>query len=520
MPNWLVVARNEYRLRTSGIRRIRRYFHYIAILIVGLIVGIIAPAMANALIAALDVEGFLVSVYAVAMMQVVLFLFFFYFLLFPISNTLKDIETQEYEIFISAPIRPSDVLLGKFMGVMPLYAIGIAIITGFFTAFLIPLGIDFVQISIIIAIFVLTLLSAIWIGTVIAAILRTKLEKTARGRDIGKALPLALALPFVAIMYAIMGGGLQVALSDPGTSGVVEAVMRIIPSSWGAELFILFAVNAGDIGAVWFETLTRFGALVVFFLASLWIGARAASRAYSLEVTTFSSATAKPDGAFYGTLKSIGGGKSFGTLLVSITKDYARRFENISKLGYLVGLLILMNLLLIGSDDPEGTLIMAIFLLPFLAAFVVGEVTIRGKENLFIYRKAPGGERGLIRGRLLHGLIIVLPIVVTYEILALIRFTNVPLLHLLAYLGFQVLAAGAYVAMALGLFLMKPVFTDKPAELMGNAMILMIISFAVFFISILTTSSFQMAAVVIAIASWAIGIAFLNVGRRNLAKIE
>ena len=133
MANWLVVARNEYRLRTSGIRRIRKYFHYIAILIIGLVVGVIAPAIANAVIDALDVRDFFEELYAIALMQVVLFLFFFYFMLFPISNTLKDIETQEYEIFISAPIKPGDVLLGKFIGVLPLYAIGIAIITGFFT---------------------------------------------------------------------------------------------------------------------------------------------------------------------------------------------------------------------------------------------------------------------------------------------------------------------------------------------------------------------------------------------------
>lgn len=520
MANWVVVARNEYRIRTSGIRRIRKYFHYIAILIVGVVVGVIAPAIANALVDALDVEGFLISVYAIAMMQVVLFLFFFYFMLFPISNTLKDIETQEYEIFISAPIKPGDVLLGKFIGVLPLYAIGIAIITGFFTAFLIPLGIDFIQISIIIAIFVLTLLSAVWIGTVIAALLRTKLEKSARGRDIGKALPLILALPFIAIMYAIMGGGLQAALADPGTSGIVEAIMRILPSSWGAEIFVLFALNPGNIGAVWFETLTRFGGLILFFIASLWLGARAANRAYSLEATTFTSATAKPEGRFYRTVRSIGGGGSFGTLLVSITKDYGRRFENISKLGYLVGLLILINLFLVGGDDPEGTVIMVIFLLPFLSAFIVGEVTIRGKENLFIYRKAPDGEKRLIRGRLLQGLIIVLPIITVYQILALVRFGQVPLLHSLAFMGFVLLIAGAYIAMSLGLFLMMPVFTDKPVELMGNVMILMVISFGVFVTSLILSPSFQVAAVVMIVMSWILGVAFLSSGRRKLGKIE
>ncbi len=520
MANWLVVARNEYRIKTSSIRRFRKYFHYVAVIIVGIVVVVIAPVVANALIAVLDVEGFFVSVYAISMMQVVLFLFFFYFMLFPISNTLKDIETQEYEIFISAPIKPGDVLLGKFMGVIPLYAIGIAIITGFFTAFLLPLGIDFIQISIIIAVFVLTLLSAVWIGTVVAAILRTKLEKSARGRDIGKALPLVLALPFIAIMYAIMGGGLQAALADPGTSGSVETLMRFFPSSWGAELFVLFAINPGDIGAVWFETLTRFGGLILFFVATLWLGAKAANRAYSLEATTFTSAKAKPDGTFYKSVKSIGGGGSFGTLLVSITKDYARRFENISKLGYMVGLLVLINLFLIEGDDPEGTVVMMILLLPFLSAFIVGEVTIRGKENLFIYRKAPMGERRLIRGRLLQGLIIVIPIVTVYQVLALMRFPQVPLLHSLAFIGFVLLLAVAFVAMSLGLFLMVPVFSDKPAELMGNVMILMVISFAVFISSLILAPTFQIAAALMIAISWILGIAFLISGRRKLSNIE
>jgi hypothetical protein len=520
MAKWMIVAKNEYRIKTSGIRRIRPYFHYIAILIVGLVVGVFAPAMANAVVNALDIEGFFISVQALALMQVVLFLFFFYFILFPISNTLKDIETQEYEMFISAPIKPGDVLLGKFVGVLPLYAIGIAIITGFFTAFLLPLGIDFIQISIIVAIFVLTLLSAVWIGTVIAALLRTRLEKSARGRDIGKALPLILALPFIAIMYAIMGGGLQAALANSATSEIVETIMRILPSSWGAEMFVLFALNPGDIVAVWVETLTRFGGLILFFIASLWLGAKVANRAYSLEATTFSSATAKPDGRFYRAVKSVGGGGSFGTLLASITKDYARRFENISKLAYMMGLLILINLFMIGSDDPEGSVVMMIFLLPFLSAFVVGEVTIRGKENLFIYRKAPYGEKRLIRGRLLQGLIIILPIVAIYQILALARFTQVPLLHSLAFIGFVLLLAGAFVSMSLGLFLMMPVFSDKPAELMGNVMILMVISFAVFISSLILSPSFQVAGVVMVVVSWMLGISFLSSGRKKLGKIE
>jgi hypothetical protein len=480
MSKWLVVARNEYKLKTSKIRKIRPYFHYLLILLVGLMVSVVAPLLANSLIRVLDIEGFFISVAALGLMTVVLFMFFFYFLILPISTTLQDIETQEYEIFISAPIKPGDILLGKFVGVVPFYAVGIAIITGFFTAFLIPLGIDFVQIALIILIFVLTLLSAVWIGTVIAAILRTKLGKSARGRDIGKALPLVIALPFIAIMYALMGGGLYQALSNEETSNLVRAIMFFIPSSWGAELMVMFARNPGDLGAIWFETVAIIGGLIIFFTASLWIGAKVANRAYSLETKTFSSATAKPDGRFYRAIRSIGGGQSFGTLLASIFKDYTRRFENISKVAYMVGLLVLINLFMVDADDPEGTLVMGIFIFPFLATFIVGEVTIRGKENLFIYRKAPKGESRLIKGRLLQGLIVVIPIAFLYQSFALLRFSGLEAYEYIGYVVISLAVAGAYVAMALGLFLLMPVFSDKPAELMGNVMIMIVTSMVLF----------------------------------------
>jgi len=253
---WLVVAKNEYRLRTSGIRNFRRYFPYAMVALLVVLVGVVAPAVVNAIMDRVDIPAFFISVAALPILQILLFFFFFYFMIFPISNTLKDIEMQEYEIFLNAPIRPGDVLLGKFVGVFPFYAIVIAAVTGFFMAFLLPLGLDVIQIVILIAVFVFTFLTGTWIGTVIAALLRTKLGSTARGRDIGKAIPLLLAIPMIAVMYALMGGGLFEALLDPGASGAVETVMMIFPSSWGGKLFVLFALNPGDTAAIWGETTT------------------------------------------------------------------------------------------------------------------------------------------------------------------------------------------------------------------------------------------------------------------------
>ncbi len=244
---------------TSSMRKMRPYLLYLVAVFLAVYVAFIAPAFMNPFFAFFDVPAFFISLAAVALMQIALFMFFFWFLLIPIANTLKDVRTAEYEIFLSAPVKPSDVLLGKFLGVVPFYTIAIVIFTGIFTALLSPLGLDYLQLAIIILTFVLTFLSAVWIGVVIAALLRTRLGKSARGKDIARALSFVIALPIIALMYAIMGGGLLEALANPGTSGTVRLALGLFPSSWGAELMVIFASNPGNTGAVWIETLARFG---------------------------------------------------------------------------------------------------------------------------------------------------------------------------------------------------------------------------------------------------------------------
>jgi len=523
VPKWFVVARNEYRIRTSRIRKIRPYFPILVIGLLAIYVAFIAPAVVSLFID--EVLAFIIKDAAVPMVQIILFMIFFYFIIIPITNTLKEVQTGQLEIFLAAPIKPSDVLLGEFLGVMPFYAIAVTVIIGFFTAVLsqTPLGLDIVQIAITIIIFIVTFFSALWIGTVIAALLRTKLGKTARGKDIGRALALVIALPMIAIMYAVMGGGLPGALVDPGTSGMVRVILGLLPSSWGAEVF----VDLARTHAVGFETLIRFGGLIVFFVAVLWLGAKAANRAYSLEPTTFIASRAKPDGFFYKTVKYVGGGGSFGTLLVSIFKDYSRRLENLSKIGYMVGLLVLVNVFLGGSEDLEGALLMPLFILPLLAAFVVGEVTLRGKEALFIYKKTPAGVGRLVKARLLHGWLVVVPFAAVITAVSTILIPKATFISLLTTTGLVMLFVASNVAFVLGLSLLNPAFSDKSGNYVTNLMITMfaipngllliplIVLRRVFDLGLYGTLFY-----VTVPLSWLVGIVFLYLGKRKLSRIE
>jgi hypothetical protein len=524
-PKWLIVARNEYRIRTSKIRRIRPFFPYLVIVLLAIYVVLVAPRFFGLFLD--EFTSILVTRAAVPMVQIILFMIFFYFMILPITNTLREVQTEQLEIFLAAPITPSDVLLGEFFGVMPFYAIVVTVIAGSFTALIKPLGLDWFQVAITIIIFVLTFLSALWIGTVIAAVLRTRLGKTARGRDIGRALALIIALPLIAVMYAIMGGGLFDALLNPSVGGMVRTFLNILPSSWGAEVFISFALNPGNISAVALQTVAGFGGLVVYFLAALWLGAKAANKAYSLETITFATSRAKLDGVFYRTVKRLGGGRSFGTLLVSVFKDYSRRLENLSKIFYMLGLLIILNIFLIEPSDPEGALVMTTFILPLLSAFVVGEVTLRGKECLFIYKKAPSGVGRLVKARLLQGWLIVVPIsVVVTAIATYLSLGDNPRL-LIINTGLVALTVAATVVFVLGLFLLNPAFSDKSGSLWINIMIIMqALPFGTFLIPLIVIqrisdlSLYEVLAYCTVPLSWVIGITLLYLGKRKLDRIE
>jgi len=448
------------------------------IVLLAVYVAIIAPAVVSPFID--DFLAFIITQAAVPMVQIILFMVFFYLILFPISDTLREVQTGQLEIFLAAPIKPSDVLLGEFLGVMPFYAIAITVITGSLTALLVPLGLDMVQIAIFIMIFVVTLLSAFWIGIVIAAILRTKLGKTTRGKDVGRALAVVIILPMIALMYAILGGGLLEALVDPGTSEMVRAILGLLPSSWGAEVFVSFASNPGNIGAVGFVTLTRFGGLIVFFVAVLWLGTKVANRAYSLEPTTFTASRAKPDGFFYKTVRSVGGGGSFGTLLTSIFKDYSRRLENLSWVVYAVALVAMLGIFFLDSSSgPEDPLVSLSELgIPLLAGFVVGTVS-RGKTSFFMYMKSPSGVAKFVKARLLQGWLVAVPIGAGLVAVSTILVPQITLTSLLINIIWGSLRTVAAVAFLLGLALVIPVFSEESRERnLGIVINLMIAVFA------------------------------------------
>jgi hypothetical protein len=339
----------------------------------------------------------------------------------------------------------------------------------------------------------------------------------------GRALSLVLSVPMIALMYAIMGGGVFDALSNPNTQGAVRTLLSVFPSTWGADIITGFTATPGIIGL---ESLTRLGGLVLFFMTTLYLGRTIAARAYSIEPTAFTASRAKPGGIFYILIKALGGSGSFGALLVAVFKNYSRRLENLSRIAYVVAIVVLVNVFFGGpKEDLEDALIMNQFMFPFLAVFVVGQVTLGGRESLFIYRKAPFGVSRLVKARFIQSWMVVVPITGIMTMVALLSLPAIATSIIIGVTGLVMVITTGYTTFSLGLALMNPNFSNSSREqMMGlvvNANILMFIAIGLFLGSLIVFDlPFFHTLGLQAGITGPLGMIFLALGQRKLRRIE
>jgi hypothetical protein len=480
---WLVVARCEYNMSTGRIRRIRPYLPFLIILLLALHVAFLAPAIVSVIFG--DTGSYLLSQAALASVQIAFFCLFFYFIVIPFADTLRQPEARQLDLLLSAPISSSDLLLGEYVGQIPFYGIFITLFAAVFAAVLGPLGMGPAQNLIIITIFVLMSLSAFWIGVVGSAVLKTRLERFAGGRDIGKAVAMMLPLPMMVVLYAAMGGGLLGFLSNP-EGEFVQNILAILPSSWGAKVVIDFAANPGNLGAISLSSLARLGGIVAFFFGSLWVGLRVSKRAYSLQEASLSTSIAGPDGLFYRLIRKIGGGRSFGILLASLFKEYGRRLENISNVGYMIGILVVASVFLPSGEGPPAFAIMrSLFIYPIVTVMVTADVTVQGKESLFIYKKVPHGTSTFLKVLIARGYMLLIPLIGFASLAMCLMCPQMGAGISLVIAGILVIMACADVIVVFGLFLVNPAFTQKSPKFWMNVVIVILLHIGLFVVAFL-----------------------------------
>jgi len=221
-----------------------------------------------------------------------------------------------------------------------------------------------------------------------------------------------------------------------------------------------------------------------------------------------------PDGAFYRAVKLLGGGGSFGSLLVSVFKDYSRRLENLSQIGYIVGLMLLINFLIV--DDAQGAPLIGLLMGSMMALFLCSEATIRGKENLFIYRKTPSGVGMFLKAKLLQGWLLVLPFLAVVMVANGLRFNVVFTWPYLMSIGSVLLRAAANVCLAMGVSLANPAYSQKSFAYFINIQLIVFIGMASMIIPDIVLHQKWLEIPI----AWAICLVLLYLGHRKLSTME
>ena len=142
---------------------------------------------------------------------------------------------------------------------------------------------------------------------------------------------------------------------------------------------------------------------------------------------------------------------------------------------------------------------------------------MRGKEALFIFRKAPGGMKRLIKARLIHGWLIVLPISALIMGTTIAFIPNSQPLALLYYTSLQVAMSAANVMFCLGYSLRSPVYTEK--ESMGNTMLLPMVSMVIFIPSLILLDEIYAPLAWLA-GHWTLGLVMLKLGAKKVNEME
>ncbi len=467
---WLKIAKNEIRLWTSRYRNHRLLFFAIIAAIMGLYAFVLVPFILNRFRDPL--YGFL-STFGPALPYFMYYVFSFvglYILIWCLTQPLSYLAQDtgdlagKLEVLLKTPIKPNDILFGKFIGRLPTYLIMLFALAPWFVnlfAIAVPLSI-FSQIAIYLILFTLIVLS-MWLGNLLAAFLESRVRKSEKSRDLGRALIFVIVI-FTTIFMYILIYVMSVGFADP--TSPLFGILQGFPSTWSAVVIInLFGFS--NIG--YLHVGICLVLLLVVTVTVLYLGYRGAGRFYSLEPVETGVERVGPEKKFYRVFRRIIPG-DFGIQVVSQLKQFSRKMENFSRIGYSVGIsiiVVIFNVIATPAGDYKlGVILMlSVYLYSVMNAMMLGTYVIVGsKDNLWIYKKAPSGVKKFVWSVYIVNLLYGFLIGIVLNIVIAIVFKLTVLDGILLIL-FSISLLLALMACAIGIAFIFPTFEERGGKI-------------------------------------------------------
>lgn len=516
---WTHVARTEYRLVINTIAPHQKRIVPLVMLATVLLVLLALPQVVPELLSGLDLDLFVVLMFS--SMRLNYLMFFLVFTTIPISVAVRDIKTNHMEMVFKAPVKSSDLLLGEFVGKIPFYGFFVLIFSALYTSVLSILEIEFWELLLLTFLFCINVLSAYWLGTVIASVARSYLLKSTQGRDLGKAVTILIILPAIVPFYWILGS-LDAVSKNPELFSSFNDILKLLPPTWGLECFYKLGPVVTDSPGFLDAGLYGMGYLL-FLVVIVMGGFLFVRRSVHLEPGSFNANSQQPYPYFYKAILKLFGRRPLIFVAIASYKNYFRRFENLSKVLYALGLLVLM-IMFFGKTvgDVEFVLMMGMFYLFLLSYMVVTDLTVQGKEHFLFYRQTATSSFQYLSVRFLVYWSLVLPMALIPMPLALLLGIPGDQHPLVFYLTLFAALSFLSVLFCLNLVLLNPPYSDRAPEYMMNIQVVIFLPIGTFIASLVLLqpiSLVEIFCIVMAVTSF-LDILLVLINSRRIHSVE
>ncbi|MGY5872457.1 MAG: hypothetical protein RTV72_09445 [Candidatus Thorarchaeota archaeon] len=404
--HWLVIAKVEFLVWSSRFKS-RRAPIFTGIFLTGILWAFyIVPEIWRFIISGNLFINSLLMVALPELIRIAMLLLWMLVLIYPILYALQQIKIGQWEIILSCDVSTRSLLVGTFVGKIPSYGLMVLFLAPvLMSPFILAYEVALLGQILMYCSILLVSLSTLWISNFVSLAVQAKIGESKRAEDLGKGLSMAIGLIAGLPIYGL------VYFAGPLTGILGMNVFLLFPFTWGADMTswaaILFSSKVTPEMLPLFETVLGFNFLTDVLLLSLFtlllvgVAFRAADRVFTfrLGVRTETVTTIIRENVVVRGIRRVFPGP-FGVLVVTSLKDFFRKAENLSKLGFALMMTTVMPVVMNLSqapppiDDPTFRVIIPMISVAMML-MVVGTMTFGGtgfiesKDHLWVIRSAP-----------------------------------------------------------------------------------------------------------------------------------
>lgn len=474
--HWMVIAKTDFLVWSSKVKG-KRVPIFAGILLTGSLWAFyVVPEIWRFVIGSNLPIYSLLMVALPQLIRIAMLLLWMLVLIYPILYALQEIKIGQWEIILSCDVSTRSLLVGTFVGKIPSYGLMVlflapVLISPFILAYQVTLLGQILMYSSIL----LVSLSTLWMSNFVALAVQAKLGESRRAKDLGKALSMAIGLVAGLPIYAL------VYFAGPLTGILGMNVFLLFPFTWGADMTswaaILFSPNVTPEmlslfkAVLGFDILTDVLLLSLFTLLLVGVAFRATDRVFTfgLGVRTETVTTIVRENVVIRGIRRVFPGH-FGVLVVTSLKDFFRKAENLSRLGFMLMMTTIMPFVMNLSspepptDDPAFRVVLPM-ITGAMMLMVVGTMTFGGtgfiesKDHLWIIKSAPHGSIEFVEAKLVSFFIASAPMaLIPFIVLGLLTGLEVQFILLMFVYGYCLLCCSIMVSV--GVVAANPTFEN------------------------------------------------------------